>query len=576
MEGIRIGVFICWCGTNIARIVDIEAVTKEAEDFPNVVISKNYKYLCSDPGQDLIIQDIRDHNLNRVVVAACSPNIHEKTFRKVLEKAEINGYFLEIVNIREQVSWVHDDGDEATRKATALIRAAVFRVKHHEALFKRTVNIIPTTLIIGGGISGINAALEIADAGRDVFLVEKKNKLGGIAANLDLSYPYMTNMGDMLDPLIDRVLSHLHITLFLGSEIKYILGYIGNFETTVYSGNNKQTEIVFGNVIIATGLKPFDPGNIEEYGYGKFPNVFTSLEFERILKSGKITTREGKDPGNITIIHCVGSRNERFHEYCSHTCCMTALKYAYQIKSELPYANVFDIYSDMRSFGKGCEEFYTKVSRKNVRFFLFNQENGLPKIVKGGDHSDCDMLVELDEKITGKKIGIPTDMVILMVGMEAHGDARDIAHLAGISTCKNNFFIEKHPKLDPVATSTDGVYIIGSCQGPKDISESIAQARAAAARILGVVSQGYVPVEPITAEVNEDICCGCKTCLKVCPYTAIRYDLVKKVSYVNEILCKGCGTCSSACSTGAIRCKHFTDKQILSQIEGLFSTSIEV
>ncbi|MBL7110665.1 MAG: CoB--CoM heterodisulfide reductase iron-sulfur subunit A family protein [Bacteroidales bacterium] len=569
MDDIRIGVYICWCGTNIAKMVDVEAIAKDVEKLPNVAISRNYKYMCSDPGQDMIIKDIKECNLNRVIVAACSPRIHEFTFRKVLVKADINPYYFEMANIREHVSWVHNDREEATKKAKALVYAAVHRVAFHEALNKRSVSVEPATLIIGGGISGMNAAVEIADAGRDVYLVEKTGKLGGMVSHIDLSYPFMTQVDDMLNPLIARVQDHPHIELFLESEIKHIFGYIGNFEATVYSKNNKETNLIFGNVVIATGLKPFDPGSIEEYGYGKFPDVITSLEFEEILKGGEITTKEGKEPKHVAIIHCVGSRNQKYHEYCSHTCCMTALKYANQIKSELPDSNIYEIYSDMRVFGKGCEELYTKSSRKNIKFFMFDQENGLPKIINGSKYNHCDLLVELDEKMAGRKIGIPVDMAILMVGMEAQENARDIAHAAGISMCSNNFYMEKHPKLDPVATTTDGVFIVGTCQGPKDIPESVAQSRAAAARILASISQGNVEIETTTAEISEKICCGCQTCVKVCPYTAIKYDPENNVSVVNEVLCKGCGTCGSACPTGAVKTKHFTDEQILAQIRGM-------
>ena len=569
MEGKRIGVYVCWCGTNIAKMVDVEAVVTEAAHIPDVVIAKNYKYMCSDPGQEMILKDIKEFRLNRVIVAACSPRIHELTFRKALEKADLNPYFFEMANIREHVSWVHEDREEATRKAKALVCAAINRVTHHEALDKRFVTIAPATLIIGGGVSGITAALEIADAGRDVYLVEISNMLGGMAAKIDLSYHAMTSVRDMMDPLITRVREHPHIRLFLESEIRHIFGFVGNFETTVYSKNGRETNLEFGNVIVATGLKPFNPSGIEEYGYGKLPDVITSLEFEEMMKKGKITTRDGKDPRHVAIIHCVGSRNHKYHEYCSNTCCMTALKYSNQIKGELPSANIYEIYADMRVFGKGCEELYARSSRKNIKFFMFDQEQGLPKIINGSNHNGCTMAVELNERMSGREIVIPADMVILMVGMEAHENARDIAHAAGLSLCGNAFYIEKHPKLDPVATTTNGVYIAGSCHGPKDIPESVQQSKAASARILANILRGQVEVETTTSEINGNICCGCQTCIKVCPYTAIKFDHFKKVSVVNEILCKGCGTCGSACPAGAIKSKHFMDTQIVAQIRGL-------
>ncbi len=571
MEELRIGVYVCWCGTNISLMVDVETISEEIGKLPGVVISRNYKYMCSDPGQDLIIKDIEEHQLNRVVVAACSPRMHEITFRRALEKAGLNPYLFEMANIREQVSWVHKDRDEIMRKTKSLIAGAVNRVRLHEPLDKRSVQMNNATLIIGGGIAGLSVALEIANAEKDVYIIEKNNKLGGLVANIDQTYPFMDSAQQILETKLKQINNHPHIKIFLESQIKAVTGYIGNFETTVFSANDKKTELQFGNVIVATGLKPFDPGGIENYGYGKLPDVITSLEFEKMLLNGKICLKNGGEPRSVVIIHCVGSRNPNYHEYCSRTCCMTALKYANQIKSELPDADIFEIYADMRSFGKGCEELYTFSSRKHIRFLMYDQQKELPLIKKTDHDPQAGMIIEMDDLLSGKPIEVPADMVILMVGMEAHEDAKDIAHAVGISMCGNGFFIEKHPKLDPVATTTDGVFIIGSCQGPKDIPDSVAQARAAASRVLETISYGSVEVEVITASVNEDLCCGCQTCVKVCPYGAVSFDQTKKVSVVNEILCKGCGTCGSSCPTGAIRSKHFTDQQILRQIEGLFS-----
>ena len=575
MEKPRIGVYVCWCGTNIAKMVDVEAVTDEIGKLPNVVISKNYKYMCSDPGQDLIVKDIKEHKLNRIVVSACSPRIHELTFRKALEKAGLNPYLFEMANIREQDSWVHTDRTEATKKAKALVAAAVNRVNFHEPLDARTVDINPSTLIIGGGIAGITAALEIADAGKTVYLIEKSKSLGGYSSKIDLTFPYMTSAQQMIKPLIVSVKTNKNIQLFLETEIKEIFGYIGNFESTITPKNGKEVKLIFGNIIIATGLKPSDASKVTNYGYGKIPDVITSLELEEMLLKGKIVKKNGGEPKNIAIIHCVGSRNKDYHEYCSRTCCLTALKYANQLRSALSSSNIYELYADMRSMGKGCEELYTATSKRNIMFLMFDQQNDLPKI-KQADGKDYSMLIEMNEKLSGESIEVPADMVILMTGMEAHANAKEIAHAVGISMCGNSFYIEKHPKLDPVATTTNGVYIVGGCQGPKDIPDSVSQARAAAARIMGIMAKGSVTVEVTTACVNEDICCGCQTCIKVCPYTAISFNEEKKVSVVNEILCKGCGTCGSACPTGAIRSRHFTDQQIISQIEGLMSMSLSL
>jgi heterodisulfide reductase subunit A len=578
MDEKRIGVYVCWCGTNIAKMVDVEAVAEEIGHLPNVVVSKNYKYMCSDPGQELIIKDIKEHNLDRVVVSACSPRIHELTFRKALANAGLNPYMFEMANIREQVSWVHNDRTEATKKAKALITGAVTRISYHEALDKRTVEVNPATLVIGGGISGMTAALEIADAGNMVYLVEKSDHLGGHTANIDLTFPHLQSASQLLQPRIRRILNHPNIKVFFETTIEEIFGYIGNFETEI-GQNGKKIELKFGNIVVATGLKPFNPEVIGVYGYGKLPNVITSVEFEQMLKSGKIQTKDGKEPKHIAIIHCVGSRHPDYHEYCSRTCCMIALKYSNQLRSAIPDAHIFDIYADMRAFGKDCEEFYKETAGRNILFLNFDQQKGLPQIgkpeiSKAPPGNGYEMIIEMDERLSGEKIEVPADLVILMVGMEGQEDAKTVAHAVGVSMCGNDFFIERHPKLDPVATTTDGVYIAGSCQGPKDITDSVSQARAAAARILASIARGTVEVEVTTAVVNEDICCGCQTCIKVCPYKAIHFDEEKKVSVVNEILCKGCGTCGSACPTGAIRSRHFTDMQILSQIKGIMSLEV--
>jgi heterodisulfide reductase subunit A len=571
----RIGVYICWCGSNIAKMVDVETVSEQIGKLPNVVIAKNYKYMCSDPGQDLVVKDIKEHNLNRVVVAACSPRMHEMTFRKALQNAGLNPYLFEMANIREQVSWVHEDRDVATEKARSLITAAVRRVSFHEELDKRTVHIDPAVLVMGGGISGISAALEIADAGKQVYLVERSNRLGGRVADLDVTFPYGHSARQLLEPKIKKVEQHPHITVFTECKVEEIFGYLGNFECKVIGKDGKETEIKFGNIVVATGLKNFDPSGMDNYGYGKLPDVVTSVEFEQMLRKGKIETKEGKTPQHVAIIHCVGSRNKDIHEYCSRTCCMTALKYANQVTAALPETHVYDCYVDMRAFGKGCEELYSRTSHKNVMFLMFDKED-LPMVKKTAAGDTCNLVVEMNEVLSGEAIEVPADMVVLMVGAEAHEDAKEVAHAVGVSMCGNDFFIEKHPKLDPVATTTDGVYIVGSCQGPKDIPDSIAQAGAAASRILATIAQVEVEVEVTTAVVNEDLCCGCQTCIKVCPYGAVSFDEEKKVSTVNEVLCKGCGTCGSTCPTGAIRSRHFTDQQIFSEIEGLMAIEMEV
>ena len=492
MEEIRTGVYVCWCGTNIAQMVDVEAVTKKLEGLSNVIISKNYKYMCSDPGQDMIINDIKEHHLTRVVVAACSPRIHELTFRKALQNAGLNPYMFQMANIREQVSWVHTDKGEATRKAVSLITGAINRVNYHESLEKRTVEINSDTLVIGGGISGMSAALELANAGKKVYLVEKSDKLGGIASKLDLTYPYLDSAFQAIDQIVKEVFTNTNISVYLNSEVEDIFGYIGNFNGVITCTKGIESELIFGNIIVATGLKPFDPTSIQNYGYGRLPNVMTSLEFEEVLKNGTLINREGRVPKYIAILHCVGSRNDEHHVYCSRTCCMTALKFANQVRSALPDSNIFNIYGDMRTFGKGCEELYTTSSKREILFLMYDQKNATPLIRRASRSNDCDMLIDFREMISGEQIEVPADLVILMTAMEAQEGAKNLSHKVGLSLCGNEFFIEKHPKLDPVATTTDGVFVVGSCQAPKDIPDSVCQAKAAAARVLATIAQGVV------------------------------------------------------------------------------------
>ena len=572
MNEIRTGVYVCWCGSNIAKVVDVEKVAAYIGTLPNVAVSKSYKYMCSDPGQEMLIHDIKEHRLDRIVIAACSPRIHELTFRKALEKAGLNPYMLQMANIREQDSWVHIDKDKATEKAKTLISAAVKRVGYHEALDKRYVEINPATLIIGGGISGLAAALEIAGSGNQVYLIEEKMKLGGRLNDIHLTYPYFSKGRELVKSYINKVAHSKNIQVFTNTILNEIVGYVGNFSTTIHF-LGKEIELKFGNIIVATGLKEFNAEAVQEYGYGKLSGVVTATGFEKMLLDGNIRTSGGKIPERFTVIHCVGSRNEKYHNYCSRTCCATALKYENQIRMLYPRAQIVDIYSDMRSYGKGCEELYAATSQQNVLFLMFDQDKDLPKISKNGSDK---LYIEFREKLSGEYIQVATDMVILMTAQEAQRNAKQTAHLTGTSLDSNGFLIEKHPKLDPVATTTAGVYIIGSCQAPKSIDESVNQAKAASARILSTIAKKVEEVEVTTSAVNEDICCGCKTCVKVCPFGAIRFQEEKNVSGVNEILCKGCGTCASACPTGAIKCKHFTDQQIISQIEGLLETELNI
>jgi heterodisulfide reductase subunit A len=576
MKNCRIGVYICMCGTNIAKVVDVEAVANYVSTLPNVVLAKTYKYMCSNPGQEMISQDIRENNLDRIVVAACSPNMHERTFRSALRSAGLNQYLLEMANIREQCSWVHKDPVEATEKAKDLVNAAVSRVAYHEELESVSVNMCPSVLVIGGGIAGMTAALELADAGNNVHLVEKNDHLGGNLARVDLTAPYLYSARDLISERITRILDHKKVTVHFESRLADLTGYIGNFKATLESVNGKaekdlrREEVEIGNVIVCTGFKEFNARRIVHYGYGKLPNVITSFELEKMIRAGRIETKEGKIPKYVAIIHCVGSRNQEFHTYCSRVCCMTALKYAHEIKSAVPGCYVSDVYIDMHAFGKGHEDFYRQSSAAKTLFLMYEKEDR-PVIHKAEPRDNCEMLIEVNEKLSGEHIEIPADIVVLMVGMEAREDSHEIARIVNISQDKDGWFIESHPKLEPVATTTDGIFIAGTCVAPKDIPDTVAQSRAAAARILARIAKGKIEVDALYSEVNEALCSGCRFCNQLCPFSAIEFIEEKKQSHIISALCKGCGVCVAACPSSAIKGRHFTDQQILAQVEGLFS-----
>ena len=649
----RIGVYVCHCGSNIAGTVDTEAVTEFARSLEAVALARNYVFMCSEPGQEIIRNDIREAGLNRIVVAACSPTMHEITFRRVLEEAGINPYLIEIANIREHCSWVTEDRDLATEKAKALLGAAVRRVYYHQPLEARRVPFTPATLVVGGGIAGIQAALEIADAGDKVYLVEKEPSIGGHMIQLDKTFPTLDCSSCILTPKMTRVGSHPSIELLSYSQVEEVSGYIGNFKVKIRKkaryvdaekcngcglcqekcpiktpsefdaalGKRKaiytpfaqavpntpvidtghctyflkgkcrlceqvcereainfaqQDEIVdleIGSIIMATGFGVFDPTPISRYGYGRLDNVITSLEFERLVSSsgptgGEITLKDGAAPQSVAIVHCVGSRDKNYHEYCSRVCCMYALKYAHLIKEKLG-AEVYNYYIDMRCFGKGYEEFYERISGEGTIFIRGKVGEVTDQAVS--DEEKGKLVVVAEDTLLGVLTRVPVDMVILCVALEPPPDAEAVARLFNISRSADGFFLEKHPKLDPVATTTDGVFVVGCAQGPKDIPDTVAQASAAAARVLALISQGEVEIEAATAAIDERICSGCQLCIPICPYSAISFDEEKLVSRVNEALCKGCGACVGGCPSDAISLSHFTNEQIMAQMEGMLA-----
>lgn len=652
----RIGVYVCHCGSNIAGTVDVADVAtwaKERLGDQGVVITHDYKFMCSSLGQELIERDIQQEGLTRVVVAACSPHLHEKTFRTACARAGLNPYLCELVSIREQVSWVHTDKQAATAKAKAVIAGGVERVIHNEPLEPLHVPIHPDTLVVGGGIAGIQAALELADSGHTVYLVEREPSIGGHMAQFDKTFPTMDCSACILTPKMVDAGAHPNIRLLTWSEVERVDGYVGNFTVTIrqkpryidttlctgcgicwekcpkrviddvfeaglgyrkavytpfaqavpkypvidpenctYFINGKcracekfcPTEAIqfdqqeqyltvqVGNIILATGFDLFDARRVPQYGYGRLANVFTSLEFERMCNAagptnGDIVLRDGvSKPESVAVIHCVGSRDRNYNNYCSVICCMSSLKFAHLVK-ERTGARVYNFYIDMRTAYKDYDEFYQRVLEEGTVFV----RGRVAEVTDAArlPSEDGKLIIQVEDTLAGKQRRIPVDMVVLSSGLEPRRDAKEVAHRFGISCSHNGWFIEKHPKLDPVATMTEGIYIAGAVQGPKDIPSSVAQGAAAAARVLSRIDKGEIELEPVRATVNARRCSGCRICNTLCPFNAIIFHEDKMVTEINQALCQGCGTCVAACPAGAISGSGFSNEQIMSQIEGL-------
>lgn len=647
----KIGVYVCHCGTNISGKVDVDAVSQYAATLPNVETARNFKFMCSNPGQQLVIDDIKEKGLNRVVVASCSPRMHEKTFRKACQTAGINPYYFQMACIREHDSWVTEDPDQATKKAKDLVRGAVFRVTHHQQLTSRVVDINPNVLVIGGGIAGMQAALDIADGGKKVYLVEREPSIGGNMSKFDKTFPTLDCAACISTPKLVAVGQHENIELMTYSEVIDVSGFVGNFKIKIkqkpryvdadkctgcgvcsekcpskvlsefdheltnrkaiytpfpqsvpntrvidadhciyfkknrcrlcekfceanaidFEQKEKIVEVDVGSVIIATGFETFDPVTISQYGFGRFPEVYTSIQFERINNatgptSGKILTKDGRKPESVAIVHCVGSRDKNHMKYCSRVCCMYSMKFAHLVH-EKTGAEVYEFYIDIRSPGKGYEEFYNRVQEEGTHF-IRGKVAQITDIVDSPE--DRGKLVVVAEDTLARKVRrIPVDMVVLSVGLKPSSGIEDIVRMVGISLDSDGWINELHPKLGPLATPSDGIFVAGCCQGPKDIPDSVAQGQGAAGEALSLISRGKLEIEASVANIDPEKCMGCRQCEEVCFYGAISLNPVSSVCEVNEAICKGCGNCTATCPNKAIELKHFNNDEILAEMEGI-------
>jgi heterodisulfide reductase subunit A len=656
----RVGVYVCHCGSNIAGTVDVAAVAKWAgEALPHVAVARDYRFMCSSLGQELVKDDIRKEKLDRVVVAACSPHLHEKTFRRACAQAGLNPYLFQMANVREHCSWAHEDKAAATAKTKALVSAAVRRVAHHEPLFPMEVPVNPTTLVVGGGIAGLQATLELADAGHPVILVERDPSIGGHMAQFDKTFPTLDCSACILTPKMSEVGQHENVRLLSYSEVEEVSGSIGSFKVKIrkkaryvneetctgcgvciekcpqsvvddvyeaglgfrkaiyrpfpqavpkfpvidtqactffrsgkckacqlfcspqaidFAQEDEILEVEVGNIILATGWQLFDCTRVSQYGYGRLANVFTNLEFERLCNAagptnGRIVLRDGvTEPKSVAVVHCVGSRDHNYNAYCSAVCCMTALKFGHLVM-EKTGATVHSFYIDMRPTLKGYEEFYHRLLDEGMRFARGRVAEVTDAARQSGEEGK--LIVQYEDTLLGQQRRLPVDMVVLMGALEPRHDSKEVGLRFGLSCSQDGWFIERHPKLDPVATMTDGVFVAGTCQGPKDIPSSVAQGAAAAARVQGSISRGKEIIEPIVASILAESCSGCRVCNDMCPYSAIDFVQADGVSVVNASMCKGCGTCVAACPAGAITGAHFSNDQIFAEIEGTLWDAVQ-
>lgn len=586
----RVGVYICHCGINIAATVDIDAVTEFAARLPYVAVARNYTYMCSDPGQALIKGDIVEHNLNRVVVASCSPRMHEPTFRAAIAEAGLNPYCLEMANIREQCSWVHPQGISTTEKAMQLVASAVAKAARLEPLRTRQVSITPAAVVIGGGISGMQSALDLADAGFQVSIVEHAAQAGGHVAQIYKTFPTLEPAGLLVHELIERVNAHPNIHLMTESEVTDVSGYVGNFNVKV-KRNEETMDVPAGAIIVATGFETFNPRLKPELGYGIYPQVVTTLEMEHVIarsgaerhdeaisNSGEIaspTSWARNDIKSVVFIQCVGSRDSSLTptplpkgegqgvraDYCSRVCCMVTAKQARLVREQFPDANVTVFYMDVRAFGKGFEEFYDQAREDGVIYRRGNPS----EIVKRGDR----VAVRAEDTLLSQQVEVEADLVVLAVGMKPRSDSEAVAQLLKLSRSGDGFFMEAHPKLRPVDTSMAGVFLAGCCQSPKDIADSISQARAAASAAMIPLMRGEVQVDAATSFIDEELCSGCGQCAEYCNFAALSLHPVRGRMTVNAVLCQGCGACATACPSKAIKVHQFTFEQVMAQVDAL-------
>jgi heterodisulfide reductase subunit A len=579
----RIGVFVCHCGHNIAGTVDVEAVARQALEHPDVAFATDYKYMCSDPGQQLIRESIEQLELDGIVVAACSPAMHETTFRRTAASAGLNPYCCESANIREQVSWVHQRHETcATAKALEITRSIVEKVKGNDALEPLTLPITQRTLVIGGGIAGMEAALDVASAGYPVILIERADRLGGKAAQLSGSYLNFNAAPALIEKKTRSVAQHSLIQVLTQAEVRAVTGYVGNFRVVVGGKSrdpaincctrdaNRDDDIPvtheytfdIGAIVVATGWERYDQALLREYGGGSIPDVVDGLTFEGMLATGAVRRpSDGKVPREIVFVQCAGSRDpERGVSYCSKVCCMYVAKQAIRFKELVRDGQPYVFYIDIRSAGKGYDEYVQRAMEKYKVLYLRGK---VSKVFQEGDH----VLVWGADTLSGRAIEIAADMVVLATPMMPSSESDVLGQRLRISTDAYGFYNEAHPKLRPVETLTAGIFVAGAGQGPKDIPETVAQASGAAAKVLQLFSHDEMTQSPMVATVVEELCAGCSACVEACPYGARELHAIREIATVNAALCQSCGACVVACPNKASQVQNWRPSQIMAMVD---------
>lgn len=567
----RIGVFICHCGFNIADSMDIARVVEETREYPGVAYAADYKYMCSDPGQNMIKEAIGEHSLDGVVVAACSPSMHEITFRRAVASEGLSPYRCEIANIREQCSWVHEKARiEATAKAVELIESMVEKVRYDESLVPLTLPLIKRAMVVGGGVAGLQAALDIADTGHPVVLVEKQARLGGHVAQLSGCYLHLDAGNKMLAPTIQRVKEHPNIQILTQAEVQDASGYVGNFTVTVRKHSDPVAfTLDVGAIVVATGYELYPKDRLGEYGGGRYPDVIDGLQFESMLApdgpaGGQIRRpSDGRVPREVVFVQCVGSRDPQLHQpYCSKVCCMYVAKQAIMFKKRVPGGQAYVFYIDIRSQGKGYDEFVQKAMEDYEVLYLRGK---VSKVFE----EDGKVIVWGVDTLTGVPLELAADLVVLATAAVPSPRARELAQCLRISTDEQGFFSEAHPKLRPVESATRGIFIAGACQFPKDIPETVSQASAAAAKVLQLFSQPWMVQEPMVAHVDEELCSGCGLCVSACPYEAVSVHARRPIAVVNQALCQSCSACVAVCPNKACSVHNFDTTQVLAMVDAL-------